>query len=128
MTQHRRVAAATGLALATAAATAAATVATTTAAPAASVVRHTAKVPTSIGFGGAVSTVDPEASHAALRVLKHGGNAVDAAVAGAATLGVTEPYSTGIGGGGYFVYYDAHTGKVRTIDGRETAPRSMPHD
>ncbi|MGI8522863.1 MAG: gamma-glutamyltransferase [Nocardioides sp.] len=86
------------------------------------------KTPTSIGYGGAVSTVDPDASRVALRVLKHGGNATDAAIAAAATLGVTEPYSTGIGGGGYFVHYDASTGKVQTIDGRETAPRSMPHD
>jgi gamma-glutamyltranspeptidase/glutathione hydrolase len=92
------------------------------------VVRHTAKVPTSTGYGGAVSTVDPEASAAALHVLKHGGNATDAAVAAAATLGVTEPYSSGIGGGGYFVHYDAKTGRVQTIDGRETAPASMPHD
>ena len=56
------------------------------------------------------------------RSCARGGNAVDAAVAAAATLGVTEPYSAGIGGGGYFVYYDAKTGKVHTIDGRETAP------
>jgi gamma-glutamyltranspeptidase / glutathione hydrolase len=90
--------------------------------------RHTEKVPTSVGYGGAVTSVDREASAAGLRVLKHGGNAVDAAVATAATLGVTEPYSTGIGGGGYFVYYDAGTGRVHTIDGRETAPASMPHD
>jgi gamma-glutamyltranspeptidase / glutathione hydrolase len=90
--------------------------------------RHTEKVPTSVGYGGAVTSVDPEASAAGLRVLKRGGNAVDAAVATAATLGVTEPYSTGIGGGGYFVYYDAGTGRVHTIDGRETAPASMPHD
>ncbi len=90
--------------------------------------RHTAKVPTSVGFGGAVTTVDPEASAAALKVLKQGGNATDAAVAAAATLGVTEPYSSGIGGGGFFVHYDARTGKVQTIDGRETAPASMPHD
>jgi gamma-glutamyltranspeptidase/glutathione hydrolase len=125
LTHLPRVAAATGLALATLVAT---TAASTPAAPAAAVHRHTAKVPTSVGFGGAVSTVDPEASHAALQVLKHGGNAVDAAVAGAATLGVTEPYSTGIGGGGFFVYHDGATGKTHTIDGRETAPRSMPHD
>ena len=90
--------------------------------------RPTAKVPTAVGRGGAISTVDPEASAAGLKVLKKGGNAVDAAVAAAATLGVTEPYSAGIGGGGYFVYYNAKTGKVRTIDGRETAPRRMPQD
>ena len=35
---------------------------------------------------------------------------------------MTEPYSTGIGGGGFFVHYDARRGKVETIDGRETAP------
>jgi gamma-glutamyltranspeptidase/glutathione hydrolase len=86
------------------------------------------KTPTSTGFGGAVTSVDPEASRIGLRVLKRGGNAVDAAVATAAALGVTEPYSAGIGGGGFFVHYDAETKKVRTIDGRETAPRAMPRD
>jgi len=90
--------------------------------------RPTAKVPTAVGKGGAISTVDPEASAAGLKVLRQGGNAVDAAVAAAATLGVTEPYSAGIGGGGYFVFYNARTGKVRTIDGRETAPAKMPTD
>ena len=89
---------------------------------------YDAKTPTSIGFGGAVTSVDPEASRIGLQVLKRGGNAVDAAVATAAALGVTEPYSSGIGGGGYFVHYDARTGKVETIDGRETAPKKMPHD
>src|SRR5688500_8517651 len=90
--------------------------------------RPTAKIPTAVGYGGAVSTVDPEASAAALKILKKGGNAADAAVAAAATLDVTEPYSAGIGGGGYFVHYDAETGKVRTIDGREPAPATMPTD
>ncbi len=89
---------------------------------------YTTKTATSTGFGGAVTSVDPEASRVGLRVLERGGNAVDAAVATAAALGVTEPYSSGIGGGGYFVHYDARTGKVGTIDGRETAPASMPHD
>ncbi|WP_426997117.1 gamma-glutamyltransferase [Pseudarthrobacter sp. N5] len=90
--------------------------------------RETEKTATATGYGGAVSTVDPEASAAAIEVLRKGGNAADAAVAAAATLGVTEPYSAGIGGGGYFVFYDAKTGKVGTIDGRETAPAAMPHD
>src|SRR5213595_1099944 len=90
--------------------------------------RGTDKTPTATGYGGAVSTVDPEASAAAIEVLRKCGNAADAAVAAAATLGVTEPYSAGIGGGGYFVFYDAKTGNVGTIDGRETAPAAMPHD
>jgi gamma-glutamyltranspeptidase/glutathione hydrolase len=84
--------------------------------------------PTAVGYGGAVSTVDPVASRAALQVLEAGGNATDAAVAAAAMLGVTEPYSAGIGGGGYFVHYSARTGRVQTIDGRETAPAAMPND
>jgi gamma-glutamyltranspeptidase/glutathione hydrolase len=87
--------------------------------------RHTAHHATAVGSGGAVASVDPEATHAGLAVLRHGGNAVDAAVATAAALGVTEPFSSGIGGGGYFVYYDAKKGKVFTLDGREKAPRAM---
>ena len=83
---------------------------------------------TSVGYGGAVSSVDASASAIGLEVLEDGGNAVDAAVATAAALGVTEPYSAGIGGGGYFVYFDAATGEVTTIDGRETAPDAMPSD
>lgn len=90
--------------------------------------RETEKTATATGYGGAVSTVDPEASAAAIEVLRKGGNAADAAVAAAATLGVTEPYSAGIGGGGYFVFYDAKTGEVSTIDGRETAPAAMPNN
>src|SRR4051812_39068911 len=88
--------------------------------------RATAKQATAVGRGGAVSTVDPEATRAGLRVLQHGGNAVDAAVAAAATLGVTEPYSTGIGGGGYFVFYDAEGAKGRHLDGGENAPQVTP--
>ncbi|BCL23940.1 gamma-glutamyltransferase [Streptomyces tuirus] len=86
------------------------------------------KSPLAVGYGGAVSSVDPDASAAGIEVLRGGGNAVDAAVATAAALGVTEPYSAGIGGGGYFVYYDAKTRTVRTIDGRETAPLSAGQD
>ncbi|WP_244931564.1 gamma-glutamyltransferase [Nocardioides sp. W7] len=103
----------------------AATLAVSSAAPAGAA---PPKKPTARGSGGAVSSVDPYATRVGLRVLKAGGNAVDAAVATAAALGVTEPYSAGIGGGGYFVVYDAKSGRVRTIDGRETAPKAMPRD
>ncbi len=90
--------------------------------------RATEKQPVAVGTGGAVATVDADATRVGLEVLRKGGNAVDAAVAAAATLGVTEPYSAGIGGGGFFVYYDASTGEVHTIDGRETAPQAMQED
>lgn len=92
--------------------------------PAKAPTKTPAKTPVAVGHGGAVSSVDKDASAAGIEVLRDGGNAVDAAVATAAALGVTEPYSAGVGGGGYFVYYDAKSRSVHTIDGRETAPGS----
>lgn len=87
-----------------------------------------ARTPVATGSGGAVSSVDPDATRIGLDVLRRGGNAVDAAVATAAALGVTEPYSSGPGGGGYFVYYDARGRTVHTLDGRESAPARMGAD
>ncbi len=81
--------------------------------------------PTALGTGGAAATVERIATQAAIDTLRRGGNAVDAAVAAAAVLGVTEPFSAGIGGGGFMVIYRASDGKVTTIDHRETAPAAM---
>ncbi|CAA9449124.1 MAG: Gamma-glutamyltranspeptidase @ Glutathione hydrolase [uncultured Rubrobacteraceae bacterium] len=89
---------------------------------------QTTKQPTASGTGGAVATVDHDASQVGMQVLKEGGNAVDAAVATAAALGVTEPYSCGIGGGGFMVIYDASEESVSTIDSRETAPAAFQED
>jgi gamma-glutamyltranspeptidase / glutathione hydrolase len=80
--------------------------------------------PTSIGRGGAAASVERLATQAGIDILRRGGNAVDAAVAAAAVLGVTEPFSCGVGGGGFLVLRTAD-GAVTTIDGRETAPAAM---
>ncbi len=80
--------------------------------------------PTSIGTGGAAASVEKLATATAIDILRRGGNAVDAAVGAAAVLGVTEPFSCGIGGGGFMVVRTAG-GSVTTIDGRETAPAAM---
>jgi len=84
-----------------------------------------AKTPFATGTGGAVATISEQASQSALTILDKGGNAIDAAVAAAATLGVTDPFSCGIGGGGFMVIYLAKDKRVITIDHRETAPASV---
>jgi len=84
-----------------------------------------AKTPVATGTGGAVATISDAASKAALAILNQGGNAIDATVAAAATLGVTDPFSCGLGGGGFMVIYLAKDKRVITIDHRETAPASF---
>jgi gamma-glutamyltranspeptidase/glutathione hydrolase len=84
-----------------------------------------AKTPLATGRGGAVATISEQASQSAMTILNRGGNAIDAAVAAAATLGVTDPFSCGIGGGGFMVIYLAKDKRVITIDHREMAPASF---
>ncbi len=86
---------------------------------------HASSPPTSTGYGGAAATVDRLATKAAVDALRRGGNATDAAVTAAAVLGVTEPFSCGIGGGGFMVSYDAAKRRVTTLDHRERAPQAM---
>src|SRR4051812_12000142 len=88
----------------------------------------TPKQPVAYGTGGGAATMSPYATAAAVKILRQGGNAVDAAVAAATTLGVTEPFVAGPGGGGYFVYYRARDHKVFTIEGREKAPAGAQPD
>ncbi len=80
--------------------------------------------PVAVGTGGAVASMDLGASQAGITVLKRGGNAIDAAVATASTMGVTIPFVAGPGGGGFMVIYLARTHQLVTIDGRETCPRA----
>ena len=67
-------------------------------------------------------TAHPDATKAAFDVLKRGGTAADAAIAAQMVLGLVEPQSSGIGGGGFVLYYDAKKKHLLTLDGRETAP------
>ena len=69
-----------------------------------------------------VVSANPLASQAGAQILQDGGNAIDAAIATAAVLGLVEPQATGIGGGGFLLYYDAVTKRVTSFDARETAP------
>src|SRR4051812_39152127 len=77
---------------------------------------------------GLVSAADPRAAAAGVEILRKGGSATDAAIATMLALNVVEPQSSGIGGGAFFVRYDAASGRTDTIDGREAAPRAAdPH-
>ena len=91
--------------------------------PAKSQVGHVAT-----GTGGAVASVDTLATQIGIDTLAAGGNAVDAAIATAAALGVVEPFSAGIGGGGFMVIYQPEQESVITLDGREEAPLAVTPD
>lgn len=71
-----------------------------------------------------VAAANPLAVDAGAAVLAAGGSAADAMVAVQAVLGLVEPQSSGLGGGAFLVWYDAESGALTTLDGRETAPLS----
>lgn len=80
----------------------------------------------SLGYMAAVA--NPDATDAAVQMLAQGGHAVDAAIAAHAVLGLVEPESSGLGGGGFMVVYEQATQGVRFLDGRETAPSGATPD
>lgn len=71
-----------------------------------------------------IAVANPLAARAGLKMLEQGGSAVDAAIAAQLVLGLVEPQSSGIGGGGFMLHYGRKSGKMDTYDGRETAPAS----
>ena len=71
---------------------------------------------------GMVASAHPLASQAGLSMLKQGGNAIDAAVATTFAISVVEPFSAGIGGGGFMLMYQAKTNETKALDFREKAP------
>jgi gamma-glutamyltranspeptidase/glutathione hydrolase len=75
-----------------------------------------------------VAAANPLAVDAGIEILARGGDAVDAAVAVQTMLGLVEPQSSGIGGGAFLLYYDASSGEVHALDGREKAPAAATAD
>jgi gamma-glutamyltranspeptidase/glutathione hydrolase len=73
-------------------------------------------------YKGIATSADPRATEAGAEILAKGGSASDAAMAMMLALTVVEPQSSGIGGGGFLLHFDAGEGKISTINGRETAP------
>ncbi|QYX31895.1 gamma-glutamyltransferase [Sphaerospermopsis torques-reginae] len=71
---------------------------------------------------GMVTSANPLASEAGISILKQGGNAVDAAVATTFAISVVEPFSAGIGGGGFLLFHSQKTGEIKALDFRERAP------
>ena len=78
--------------------------------------------------GAMVSAANPYAVEAAIKILEKGGSAVDAAIGAHAVLGLVEPQSSGLGGGGFLLHYNYDDNNLSFIDGRETAPGSATFD
>lgn len=72
-----------------------------------------------------IAAAHPEAAEAGARILAAGGTAIDAAIAAQMVLGLVEPQSSGVGGGGFLLYYDAARDTVESYDGREIAPAAV---
>ncbi|MDO6582450.1 gamma-glutamyltransferase [Photobacterium sp. 2_MG-2023] len=72
-----------------------------------------------------IATANPYASDAGAAILAKGGNAIDAMIAAQLVLGLTEPQSSGLGGGAFLVYWDSKEAALTTFDGRETAPAEV---
>ena len=70
-----------------------------------------------------ISTANALATEAGLIILRKGGSAVDAAIASQMVLGLVEPQSSGLGGGGFLMHYDSRSQSIDSFDGRETAPK-----
>ncbi|MCP4292885.1 MAG: gamma-glutamyltransferase [bacterium] len=81
-----------------------------------------------VGESCMVVSAHPIATNLGLSVLREGGNAVDATVAVSLALAGCEPYSSGLGGGGFFVWFDPSAEQVKTLDARETAPMTAHRD
>jgi gamma-glutamyltranspeptidase/glutathione hydrolase len=84
--------------------------------------------PSSKATSAMVAAANPLAADAGAEILRKGGSAADAAVAIQAMLGLVEPQSSGVAGGGFMLYYDAKSGVVSSIDGREKAPLGATPD
>ncbi|MBK9021398.1 MAG: gamma-glutamyltransferase [Sulfuritalea sp.] len=83
---------------------------------------------TAVGGKFMAVTANAHATEAALEILRLGGNAIDAAIAAQWVLNLVEPQSSGIGGGGFLLHWDAAHKRVSAWDGRETAPRAASAD
>ncbi|MCF6433968.1 gamma-glutamyltransferase [Pseudoalteromonas sp. MMG022] len=80
-----------------------------------------------IGEKYMIAAANPYASKAGQQMLAKGGSAIDAAIATQLVLTLVEPQSSGIGGGGFVLYYDKKNNQLVTFDGRETAPSNADH-
>ena len=79
-------------------------------------------------YKNAIASAHPLATEAGMQILREGGNAFDAAITVATVLGVVEPYSSGIGGGGFWLLHRAVDSKQIMLDGREKAPLAAHRD